>query len=61
MMENLFQMKKDNKRPGTDNEKSSGVGLFICKDLIEQNNGTIEAFNNPVGKGSIFKVTMKRI
>lgn len=60
MKENLFEMKKDNKRPGTDNEKSSGVGLFICKDLIEQNGGTIGVENNSAGKGTVFKFTLKR-
>ncbi|WP_421763075.1 ATP-binding protein [Ekhidna sp.] len=59
MKENLFEMKKDNKRPGTDNEKSSGVGLFICKDLIEQNGGSIDVEDNPQGKGSVFKFTLK--
>lgn len=59
MKTNLFEMKKDNKRPGTDNEKSSGVGLFICKDLINQNGGSIEVEDNPEGKGTTFKFTLK--
>lgn len=61
MKENLFEMKKDNKRPGTENEKSSGVGLFICKDLISQNAGTLEVEDNPDGKGTIFSFTLKRV
>ncbi len=60
MKNNLFEMKKDNKRPGTDNEKSSGVGLFICKDLITQNNGSLEVSDNPNGKGTVFKFTLPR-
>ncbi|SNT13235.1 Signal transduction histidine kinase [Ekhidna lutea] len=60
MKTNLFEMKKDNKRTGTDNEKSSGVGLFICKDLIEQNMGSIEVMDNPNGKGTIFNFSLKR-
>ncbi|MEO9871092.1 sensor histidine kinase [Ekhidna sp.] len=60
MKENLFQMKKDNKRPGTDNEKSSGVGLFICKDLIEQNGGSINSTDNPEGKGTVFNLTIQK-
>lgn len=59
MKENLFEMKKDNKRPGTENEKSSGVGLFICKDLTEQNGGSISVEDNPKGKGTIFNFTLK--
>lgn len=59
MKANLFEMKKDNKRVGTDNEKSSGVGLFICNDLISQNGGTLSVEDNPQGKGSVFKFTLK--
>ena len=60
MKANLFEMKKDNKRPGTDNEKSSGVGLFICNDLINQNQGTLAVANNTCGKGTIFKFTLPK-
>ncbi len=60
MKANLFEMKKDNKRPGTDNEKSSGVGLFICNDLINQNKGTLMVEDNPAGKGTVFKFTLPR-
>ncbi len=60
MKENLFEMKKDNKRPGTENEKSSGVGLFICNDLISQNDGTLSVEDNPEGKGTIFSFTLNQ-
>jgi len=58
MKANLFEMKKDNKRVGTDNEKSSGVGLFICKDLITQNGGSLQVKDNPAGKGTVFTFTL---
>ena len=61
MKENLFEMKKDNKRPGTENEKSSGVGLFICNDLITQNEGTLTVADNPDGKGTVFSFTLKLV
>ncbi|MEQ9465892.1 MAG: HAMP domain-containing sensor histidine kinase [Ekhidna sp.] len=60
MKANLFEMKKDNKRPGTDNEKSSGVGLFITKDLISQNGGAIAVKDNPQGQGTIFIFTLRK-
>ncbi|MEQ8904854.1 HAMP domain-containing sensor histidine kinase [Ekhidna sp.] len=60
MKANLFELKKDNKRVGTENEKSSGVGLFISKDLINQNDGTLKVEDNPDGKGTVFEFTMKR-
>lgn len=59
MKANLFELKRDNKRVGTENEKSSGVGLFISKDLITQNGGTLKVEDNPEGKGTIFEFTMK--
>lgn len=39
--------------PGTQHEKGSGVGLKLCKDLIELNNGSIWYEGKPAG-GSIF-------
>lgn len=60
MKKTLFEMKKDNKRPGTENEKSSGVGLFICKDLVTQNGGLLEVDDNPDGKGSVFRFTLRK-
>lgn len=39
--------------PGTQNEKGSGVGLKLCKDLIELNKGIIWYESKPSG-GSIF-------
>lgn len=59
MKANLFEMQKDNKRVGTANEKSSGVGLFICKDLVTQNGGSLEVIDNPNGKGTVFRFTLK--
>ena len=58
MKTNLFEMKKDNKRLGTENEKSSGIGLFICNDLITQNGGTLDVKDNSEGKGTVFSFTL---
>jgi len=40
-IDNLFKIDKNDSRPGTNNEKGSGLGLIICKEFIEQNRGTI--------------------
>ena len=38
--------------------KGNGLGLAICKRLIEQHNGTLAAFNNPDGSGATFVITL---
>jgi len=38
----------------TDGEMSTGLGLNICKQLIDLHNGQIGVYNNPHGPGAIF-------
>lgn len=40
---------------GTKNEKGTGLGLVICKDFMERNNGKMEVSSKP-GKGTTFKL-----
>jgi len=54
----IFDMESKNKRAGTYNEKSTGVGLALCKDLILQNGGKIWVEDN-VPKGTTFKFTLE--
>ena len=41
----------------TTKPKGNGLGLAICKRLVEQHSGTINAFNNPEG-GATFVITL---
>ncbi len=42
---------------GTNKEKGTGIGLILCRDLLEKNNGRIWVESEP-GKGSVFIFTL---
>ena len=54
---NLFNITSKTSTAGTENEKGTGLGLILCHDLVEKNNGTIWA-ESEYGKGSKFKFTL---
>ena len=58
MCENLFKLDKQTKRNGTDNEPSTGLGLFLCKEFVEKHKGEI-LVESEEGKGSEFKIILK--
>ncbi len=43
-------------RPGTHNEKSLGLGLYLTKRIVELHNGQIEVLSHGQNKGTTFKV-----
>ncbi|QJX47867.1 tetratricopeptide repeat protein [Hymenobacter taeanensis] len=43
--------------PGTDHEKGVGLGLRLCKEFLELNNGEL-SFESTVGKGTTFRFTL---
>lgn len=57
MKATIFEMNPKNKRPGTSNEKSTGIGLAIVKDLADQINAKITVTDNPESKGAAFSIT----
>jgi signal transduction histidine kinase len=54
----LFDVAGNKSTPGTNHEQGTGLGLLICKEFVEKNNGTIEVESEP-GKGTCFKLRLK--
>ena len=55
----LFRIDTHHTTLGTANEKGSGLGLVLCKELIEQNGGVISV-NSELGKGTTFIFSLPR-
>ena len=52
----LFNLQDKYTTSGTAKEKGSGLGLLICKEFVEKNNGTISVVSEK-GIGSTFTIT----
>ena len=58
-IEKLFSLQSNSTR-GTNNEMGTGLGLLLCKDFIEKNDGRIWAHTKPE-RGSTFYFTLPAI
>jgi signal transduction histidine kinase len=58
-LKNLFKANSFFTTRGTANEKGSGLGLVLCKELLKRNNGKISVESEP-GKGTSFFITLPR-
>lgn len=56
VQEKLFTVNSGGTQAGTKNEKGTGIGLVLCKELMKENNGDIAVKSNP-GQGSEFFVS----
>jgi signal transduction histidine kinase len=53
----LFRIDVKKSTRGTAKEKGTGLGLILCKEFVEKNNGSIKVTSTP-GKGSCFTFTL---
>ena len=56
-IQNLFSLKNDYFRSGTNNENGSGMGLVLAKRALKDLGGNIEV-ESKLGKGSTFTITL---
>ena len=56
-MAKLFRIDANLSTRGTENEKGTGLGLFLCKEFVEKHGGKIWV-ESESGKGSIFKFVL---
>lgn len=53
----LFRLNEKYKKTGTSGEKGSGLGLLLCKELVEKHRGKIWV-DSEVGKGTTVRFTL---
>ena len=57
VVNSIFQLNRQFTSSGTNNEKGTGLGLFICKEMIQLNGGKIWVESTP-SEGTCFKFTL---
>jgi hypothetical protein len=53
----LFPIDVKSSTPGTSGEQGTGLGLILCKELVEKNGGKIW-IESEIDKGTTFKFTL---
>ncbi len=59
-LQNLFKIEQQQSTLGTFNEKGTGLGLILVKEMVEENKGIIWV-NSQINKGSTFYFTLPKI
>ena len=55
----LFKQFGKLRRTAKMNSEGIGMGLMICRNLVQKNGGTISVHSDGVNKGSVFTFTMR--
>ncbi len=56
-LKGLFSLDTNNTSLGTNNEQGTGLGLILCKEMIDKNKGCINV-KSDIGKGTRFLITL---
>ncbi|WP_417941835.1 sensor histidine kinase [Flavobacterium sp. RS13.1] len=59
-IEEMFKKFTKMSRLGTANESSTGIGLYLCKKIIERNKGKLTASSEGTNKGAEFKIVFDK-
>ncbi|MFM2368584.1 MAG: hypothetical protein RL619_884, partial [Bacteroidota bacterium] len=54
--EELFRKFTNRGRLGTANEPSTGIGLYLCKKIVEKYHGKLTAESEGANKGATFSI-----
>jgi len=58
-LDNLFKIDHASSSKGTQNETGTGLGLILCKEMVDLHNGNISA-ESELGKGTTFKIVFPK-
>jgi two-component system sensor histidine kinase/response regulator len=58
--DSLFNLSEKKSRPGTANERGTGLGLLLCKEFVDRHQGRIEVESSE-DEGSTFTVSLPEI
>lgn len=58
-LNNIFRIDVNSKTPDAENECGSGLGLIICKELVEKNRGTLK-IESEYGRGTTVRFTIPK-
>lgn len=59
LIDNLFKIDEKTSRLGTEGEPSTGLGLVLCKELVERNEGSLNVISAE-GVGSKFEIILPK-
>ena len=57
--ENLFRIDVNVSQVGTNNEKGTGLGLILCKEMVEKHQGSIDVTSKE-NEGTTFELNIKK-